>query len=288
MRFGASVLKIGNRKAFTRYGLNAFFVAGLLQLFCGSAAVASLIACPADQSGQRATVAYVDDGDTVRLTTGERIRLAGIDAPEVAHHAYRDKPASGDEPFGVGSRQALRAMLARSHNRVLVQYGRESSDRYGRKLAYLYLPDGESIQASLVAQGLAMAVYMPPNLDLADCLTLTEQAAARQRIGIWSSAEYAPGINTAAGIPADVQGAAIVRGRVLSVHKSARTVWVNLEGRVALQIARRAWPQFTGVDFDAWRGKTIRARGWLVRDKTRYQDWRMPIESPRSVEVMPR
>ncbi|ANJ67667.1 hypothetical protein A9404_10005 [Halothiobacillus diazotrophicus] len=249
---------------------------------------AALVACPEDRSGHPATVAYVDDGDTVRLTTGERVRLAGIDAPEVAHGAYDRKPATADEPFGAASRQALRAMLARSHNRILLRYGRESTDRYGRRLAYLYLSDGESIQANLVAQGMAMAVYMPPNLDLADCLTLTERAAARNRVGIWSLAEYAPGIDTATGVPSDVQGAAIIRGRVLSVHKSTRTVWVNLEGRVALQISRRAWPQFQGVDFHAWRGKTLRARGWLIRDKNRYQDWRMPIESPRAIEVLSR
>ncbi len=32
----------------------------------------------------------VTDGDTVRLTTGERIRIAGIDAPE----AHADRPAA--------------------------------------------------------------------------------------------------------------------------------------------------------------------------------------------------
>lgn len=286
MRFGASVLNARHCKALTRNGLGAFFVVCLLLSFGGRSAIASLVACPGDQSGKRATVAYVDDGDTVRLTTGARIRLAGIDAPEVAHHAYRDKPASANEPLGAASRQALRALLARSHNRVLIRYGRESTDRYGRRLAYLYLPDGESVQANLIAQGMAMAVYMPPNLDLADCLALTERAAARRRAGIWSLAEYAPGIDTASGIPADVQGAAIIRGKVVSVHKSARTVWVNLEGRVALQISRRSWSAFQGIDFHAWRGKTIRARGWLVHDRNRYQDWRMPIESPRSIEVL--
>lgn len=273
------------RKAFHQFWRSAFFIGGLL-LLVGRGAEASLIACPADQSGQAATVAYVDDGDTVRLTSGARIRLAGIDAPEVGHAAYGRKSATPDEPFGAASRQALRAMLAGSRNRVLIRYGRESTDRYGRRLAYLYLPDGESVQAELVAQGMAMAIYMPPNLDLADCLALTERSAIRRHAGIWSSGEYDPGIDTASGIPADVQGAAIIHGRVLSVHQSARTVWVNLEGRVALQISRRAWPQFQGVDFHDWRGKTLRARGWLVRDKSRYQDWRMPIESPRSIEVM--
>jgi len=37
-------------------------------------------AAPAPQSG---VVAWVTDGDTFRLKSGERIRIAGIDAPEV-------------------------------------------------------------------------------------------------------------------------------------------------------------------------------------------------------------
>jgi hypothetical protein len=75
---------------------------------------------------------------------------------------------------------------------------------------------------------------------------------------------------------------------VVSVHQTRSTVWVNLQGRVALQIPRRAWDAFNDRDFQAWRGKILRARGWLVPDKTRYQDWRMPIESPRSITVLDR
>jgi endonuclease YncB( thermonuclease family) len=252
------------------------------------ASAGSSVACPAPQNATAAVVGYVDDGDTVRLTTGERVRLAGIDAPEVAHPAYNDKKAMPAEPFGDASKQALQAILARSQNRLLVRYGTEPEDRYGRKIAYLYSPDGQSIQAALVASGMAMTVYMPPNTALADCLTALEAVARQQRIGIWSNAEYEPGIDTARGIPADVQGAAIVRGRVVSIHQTPKMVWVNLEGRVALQIPTRAMSQFHGVDFAAWQGKTLRARGWLVPDKNRFQDWRMPIESPRSIEVLAR
>ncbi|HQS03077.1 MAG TPA: thermonuclease family protein [Halothiobacillus sp.] len=248
----------------------------------------SLKACPAPHNATAAVVGYVDDGDTLRLTTGERVRLAGIDAPEVAHPAYNDKKAAPAEPFGDASKQTLQALLARSHNRLLVRYGAEPDDRYGRKIAYVYLPDGQSIQANLVARGLAMVVYMPPNTALADCLTAIEANARQQRLGIWSNAEYEPGIDTARGIPTDVQGAAIVRGRVVSVHQTPKTVWVNLEGRVALQIPARAMSEFHGVNFAAWQGKTLRARGWLVPDKSRYQDWRMPIQSPRSIEVLGR
>lgn len=273
------------KKAPSPIWLGAFFL-GLFSVF--SPFVWADMQCPPPNHATAATVAYVDDGDTVRLTNGDRVRLAGIDAPEVAHPAYLNRPARPSEPFGDASKQALLSLLAGSHNRLRVQYGVEPEDRYGRKLAYLYLPDGRSIQGELVAKGLAMAVFMPPNLALADCLTSIEKTARERHVGIWSDREYDPGISTVEGIPGDVQGAAIIRGKVLSVHRSRSAVWINLEGRVALQIPERAWDQFHGIDFDGWQGRILRARGWLVHDKNRYQDWRMPIESPRSIELLTR
>ena len=273
------------KKAPRSIWLGAFFLF-LASVF--SSFVSAEEQCPPPRNAISATVAYVDDGDTVRLTNGDRVRLAGIDAPELAHPAYADRAARPSEPFGDASRQALMALLATSHNRLRVQYGAEPEDRYGRKLAYLYRPDGKSIQADLVTRGLAMAVYMPPNLALADCLTSIEKTARDHHAGIWSNSEYDPGISTAEGIPDDVQGAAIVRGKVVSVHRSRKNIWINLEGRVALQISARAWDQFQGIDFDRWKGRELRARGWLVHTKSRYEDWRMPIESPRSIELLAR
>jgi len=246
----------------------------------GSASVAAAVPdCHAVGETRSATVAYVYDGDTVRLTDGTRIRLAGIDAPEVAH---RHKVA---EPFGDASRQALRALLAKVHNRLLVEVARDSHDHYGRELAYLYLPDGRSIQATLIDRGLAMAIYMPPNLAHADCYTAHEQAARHRHTGIWSLSEYDPGVSTT-HIPKDVVGAAIIHGKLLSVGRSRHFIWLDLEGRVSLKVSRKHIDRFAGIDFDQWVGRDLRARGWLVKHHNRYQDWMMPIESPRSIEVL--
>ncbi|MGD8706443.1 MAG: thermonuclease family protein, partial [Syntrophobacterales bacterium] len=47
----------------------------------------------ADADSLRAKVRWVDDGDTILLAGGERVRYLGINTPEVAN---QDKPA---EPF---------------------------------------------------------------------------------------------------------------------------------------------------------------------------------------------
>lgn len=47
------------------------------------------VACSASLRAETGQVRYVTDGDTFRLTSGERIRIANIDAPEI--HARQAK-----------------------------------------------------------------------------------------------------------------------------------------------------------------------------------------------------
>lgn len=68
------------------------------------------------------TVVGVYDGDTVTLSTGDKIRLAGIDAPEIK------------QPFGIESRNALRSAIL--HKPVTVSWFKV--DRYGRKVGKIY------------------------------------------------------------------------------------------------------------------------------------------------------
>jgi len=56
----------------------------------------------------RGEVRYITDGDTFRLTSGERIRIAGIDAPET--HANQAK-CSGEIAQGEASATRLRALI---------------------------------------------------------------------------------------------------------------------------------------------------------------------------------
>ena len=82
-----------------------------------------------------AFVRYVIDGDTIVLKKGTKVRYRGINSPEIPHN----KNKSG-EPFGWAAtkrnRQLVQGRLVR-----LVQDD-EKRDRFGRLLAYVFLPDG--------------------------------------------------------------------------------------------------------------------------------------------------
>lgn len=100
-------------------------------------------AAPAPQSG---VVSWVTDGDTFRLKSGERIRIAGIDAPETqpGNARCRAELARG--------KAATRAAIALLKGRrvEIERVGRS----YDRTVARVRL-DGRDVAALLVEKGAA-------------------------------------------------------------------------------------------------------------------------------------
>lgn len=97
----------------------------------------------------RPAAGCVYDGDTFWFQ-GEKIRLFGIDAPEMGQPRC-DRPARG----AVAARDALIGLL-NAGSLVLERHGK---DRYGRTLARP-LVNGADAGAALVARGLAR-IYVP-------------------------------------------------------------------------------------------------------------------------------
>lgn len=98
-------------------------------------------------------VGNVHDGDTIRTCSGERIRIANIDAPEMpGSPKCEDRRRQGwcDYRLAVRSRDALSALLSSGS----VQIERTGQDRYGRTLATLSV-NGQDAGEYLIAQGLA-------------------------------------------------------------------------------------------------------------------------------------
>ena len=89
---------------------------------------------------------YVTDGDTFRLTSGERIRIAGIDAPET--HADQAK-CRAELALGEAAATRARALLERREV-TIVRVGRS----YNRTVAMVAL-DGRDLAGLLVAAGVA-------------------------------------------------------------------------------------------------------------------------------------
>jgi endonuclease YncB( thermonuclease family) len=140
--------------------------AAALALSLASSAAAQPTAYPFSLEGR---VVGVTDGDTIKILVGERqhkIRLNGIDAPEMG------------QAYGRKSKDRLAALVAGKKVEVLVR----DTDRYGRYVGDV-LVDGKSAGAELVAVGLAWH-YLEYSKD--ERLAALEKAARAQRLGLWA------------------------------------------------------------------------------------------------------
>lgn len=130
-----------------------------------------------------ATVERVIDGDTVELSTGERVRLIGVDTPETV------KPNTPVQPYGKEASDFSKKLL--TGQRVKLKFDVEPYDKYNRLLAYMYLSDGTFVNEKLVREGYARIMTIPPNVAHADLFLEAEREARAQNRGLWGeSAEH--------------------------------------------------------------------------------------------------
>ncbi|MES0349828.1 MAG: thermonuclease family protein [Desulfobacteria bacterium] len=122
-------------------------------------------------------VRWVDDGDTVVLADGRRVRYCGINAPEVAH---KERPA---QRFGPEARDVNRKLVFKKP--VRLEFDREKHDQYGRVLAYLFLKDGTFVNAELVKSGCAHYVFRRPNKKYDSLLLRLQRKAMAKKVGMW-------------------------------------------------------------------------------------------------------
>lgn len=212
--------------------------------------------CTADRIDERATVARVHDGDTLVLRDGRKLRLIGINSPELPR-----EDAAG-QPFAREARAALAALLAPG-SEIGLRFDEQRLDRYGRLLAHLYLTGGESVQARMLQQGHAAAIAVPPNLWNQECYQRAEEQASRAGVGLWRLSYFQPLAATAIASEAVDEGFRFVQGTVVRTGTGTGAVWLNLEGGLALRIARpdlRYFPEFRPGDLV---GRVVVARGWL-------------------------
>jgi micrococcal nuclease len=124
-------------------------------------------------------VVKVVDGDTITVTqqNGSRfkVRLACIDAPEMS------------QEYGQAAKQGLATMIAQGGDRVVLNI--VDSDRYGRQVAEVRLPNGTLLQTVMARKGLA-AVYEKyiTNCPSASVVRQAQQQAQKTKQGLWSLA----------------------------------------------------------------------------------------------------
>ena len=135
-------------------------------------------------------VKRVVDGDTLVLENGQRVRLIGIDTPEIhdSDKLYRDSQRTQQDISTIkalGRRAWDFTKNLVEAKRVRLEFDVEKNDKYGRLLAYVYLKDGTFVNTKIVEEGYASLMTIPPNVKYADeFLRLYRQARENKR-GLW-------------------------------------------------------------------------------------------------------
>jgi endonuclease YncB( thermonuclease family) len=117
-------------------------------------------------------VVRIIDGDTFELFSGEKVRLIGINAPEMK------------EKYGDESKKYLNSLIKNKDVILKNDSITKDKDIYGRLLRYVYL-DIEDINKKMIRDGFAVA-YLKYSFSKSDEYKQTELLAKNEKLGLWS------------------------------------------------------------------------------------------------------
>lgn len=128
-------------------------------------------------------VSRVIDGDTIEISTGQKVRYIGINTPETVHP---EKPVQcfGKEA-SVRNKELIEGKLVHLEKDI------SETDKYGRLLRYVYLKENESaptifINDYLIRQGYAHSSSYPPDIKYQDQFRQAEADARDNNRGLWT------------------------------------------------------------------------------------------------------
>lgn len=249
---GTKALQYRLEKALRKLILSAFFV------FASSQSMAVECERLGPAVGLPVEIVKVYDGDTVKLSSGEKLRFGGINAPEVPH---RDQFA---QPYAEEARRRVE-MLLQEHSPWLLITGKRRSDRYQRLLGHLVSTDGIILEQVLLAEGLAFLVVKPPDTAHALCFEAAQSIAQAQSLGVWSSVYWRP--RRARSLTSADAGYRHVEGVITKVEW-AKDIFIELDEALAIRVRRKNMDYFPGLDRPAgWSkllGQKVLVKGWLI------------------------
>ena len=221
---------------------------------------------------EKAKVKWVYDGDTLLITDSEgssdksnerKIRIIGIDTPEVKHHQQKA------QAYGAKAREELRALLKQHNYQVILEFDKEKRDRYGRELAYTYLASGESISEWLLQRGYAKTLIIPPNVKYADCFKKAEKHAQQNKLRLWKLKSNQ--VKQVSDLSSRTKGYIRLKGIVSRVKKRKKTITLEINSEfkkpIQIRIKKKSLDYFKEIDTDKLVSKEIIVTGMLKKKK---------------------
>lgn len=219
-----------------------------------AADVASAAGCRLAPQGAGRVVEIVD-ARSFRLEDGREVRLSGIEV-------FPERRAS-----------AVAALTALIAGREVTLHGdSDAPDRYGRQPALVFVvEDSLSLQAQLLAAGVAVNAGDTADPDCQRELKLAETQARRARRGFWAEPAAIKNPENPGDILAQLGRFVLVEGRVLSVREAGATIYLNFGRRwtrdFAVTISRRTGSalEALGTSPKSLEGRQVLVRGWVEK-----------------------
>jgi endonuclease YncB( thermonuclease family) len=215
-------------------------------------------------------VAKVYDGDTITLKNGERVRLLGINTPEIESH-YRQGEAGGQT-----AKKWLQEKLKTGE--VYLEFDAQKRDKYKRLLAHIFLANGEHINKEIIEAGLATLTIIPPNISYAAEFKRAELSAQKKAKGIWSMADYKP--ISVDHLPKKIVGWQRFLATPKKIKRSRKYIRLVLNDKVDVRIAIANLALFP--ELKSYLSKPLEVRGWASKNKDHYS---ILIQHPSAIII---
>jgi endonuclease YncB( thermonuclease family) len=248
---------------------------------CSNAAAAAEPCAPED--GGLHTVSRVIDAETIALEDGSEVRLIGALPPN-----RFDGPAAG--ALEASTREALERLV--QGRRIELRYGGRQRDRYGRRLAQVFVLDGDKniwVQGQLIEAGHARAYALPGNDTCLKDMIEKERQARQNSRGIWiNSYQFVRNSDQVRELLTLRGRFVLVEGRVHAVAERGGRVYLNFGRDWRQDFTASAPPWLLRRNAEAAKllrlleGRAVRVRGWLERRNGPF----IEIASVGDVEVL--
>lgn len=196
-----------------------------------------------DSSGKLYMVSEIIDGDTFSVNGDGRIRMTGINTPEVDQYFYEE------------AKEALSFMIEKTN--VRLEQDISDIDRYGRFLRYVFAGN-LFVNLEMVKRGFANVFTMAPDVKYTDELLGAERYARENNLGLWEISAGFIGENIKEdneninGSGGDEQGAALKTIFVELIYDAPGNDAENLNG------------EYAGIKNES--AYDIDIGGWTVKD----------------------
>lgn len=227
-----------------------------------------------------AIVHHIIDGDTLVLTDGKKIRLLGINTPEV-----NLKKPQQSQPLGISARSRLQELIPDGSEVTLI-FDQRKKDRYKRLLAFVRYRNKHGVEIDtgevLLKEGLAWQYLILPNQLCWENYRHAESIAYNRQSGVWDKQNYQ--IEKASTVVLSDKKRLYKRlsGTVTGLDHSSKNYWFIVDDRIWFGIARKDAHYFGGEIESIKQGTRLLLSGWMYQS---YNKLRIKARHPQAIRI---